>query len=179
MNITPEHIRLLAEAQRDNPELDLLGVTDAGREWLRVSGGEWIEAGGKACKVRVRYDTSSGRTEMQCTHIDERIRGKKSTREARFKASNGWCVASAIEPELDVYGSEIFIRGRHADRDTRNVSCDGNHVAAIKFAVDAANAEWEKELAEVAPDKPSPGPELIALVREFLDKLQQAMKGKA
>lgn len=197
MTITPEQIKQLAEAQRDNPELDLLRdydgdkidvlwvgeqdmaarlyagltqcdirsrrfvlvsdaignvvefsvrVTDAGREWLRVNGGEWIEAGGKACKVRVRYNRDTNLTKMQCTHIDERLRGRVGNSRF-FVASNGWRVVSSECPCItDVV---VWIRGHQRAADDNVVLTHGNHVPEIKFAVDAANAAWEKELATV------------------------------
>lgn len=197
MTFTQEQIKQLAEAQRDNPALELLRdydgdkidvlwvgernmaarfigpdgstaifgrvtrdgwrseceygvtVTDAGREWLRVNSGEWVKAGGKACKVEVRYVAANDQTEMKCTHIDERLRGKKMSAQ-RFKASNGWEVGSCAAPALSISGSTLWVQGESRDWDNQSSYCYGNYVAAIVQAVNEANAAWEKELATVS-----------------------------
>lgn len=196
--MTPEQIKMLAEAQRDNPELDLLKdfdgaklkmlllendsmvcrygipmgwsepvdrlysekhanngmsgvtVTDVGREWLRINGGEWIEAGGKACSVKVRYDAAEDRTEMVCTGIDAKFRNNRMN-DGKYRASNGWLVGSAAVPQLE--SDVIWLRGNDLDADDRTVYRLGNHVAAIVQAVNEANAAWEKELVEAEKPK--------------------------
>lgn len=145
---SPPRDRAYSETMPENGPTPVT-VTDSGREWLRINGGDWIEAGGDAVKVRLRYDAKRDRTEMQCVSIDDRLRGSPEA-ERKFLATNGWRVNSVSFQELFVgISKELYVCGCSKDKDSRTGQATRNHVAAIAQAVNEANAAWEKELVTV------------------------------
>lgn len=118
-------------------------ITDNGQRFLDNL--QSINAGGAMLSATVTYNGFN--TSVRFHSIDERLR----CNDTPFLTSTGWEVNSVSVPEIEEYGSYLFIPGDKKDQDYIEISICGNYVNDMVTAINEYDEHWTNRFDEDSP----------------------------